>query len=153
MTARSTKAKLNSGTIFGSKLKLIQVAKRDLGMTDEDYRALLHRIAGVKSSRDLTEEGFNAVMVEFTRMGFIHKKSKRKPKGAGGTAPNHPTAAQWRLIEERAKRVGYDGLEDPRFIAWMKSRGHVDHPRFLDNEGAQRVIAALGNWINSYPDH
>ncbi|MEO8343374.1 MAG: regulatory protein GemA [Gallionella sp.] len=147
MTAHNAGTKFNSGKIFGSKLKLIQVAKHDLGMTDENYRALLMRIAGVKSSRDLTEEGFDAVMAELKRMGFIHKKSNRKPKGAGGTAPNHPTPGQWRLIEDSVKRVGYDGLEDPRFINWMKSRGHVEHPRFLDTDGAQRVIKALSNWI------
>lgn len=153
MTVVSTKSKFKSGRIFGSKLKLVQIAKRALRMTDEDYRALLLRVAGVNSSSDLTLEGFNAVMAEFNRLGFVSTKSPRKPKGAGGTAPNHPTPAQWRLIEERAKHVGYDGLEDPRFIAWVKPRGKVEHPRFLDNAGAQRVIAALGNWIDRKAEH
>ncbi|HEY4697097.1 MAG TPA: regulatory protein GemA [Gallionella sp.] len=153
MTARSSKAKFNGGQIFGSKLKLIHIAKRALRMTDEDYRALLQRVAGVKSSSDLTPVGFDAVMAEFNRLGFVSTKTKRKPKGAGGTAPNHPTPAQWRLIEERAKHVGYAGLEDPRFIAWVKPRGKVEHPRFLDNAGAQRVIAALGNWIERNTEH
>lgn len=153
MIVPSPKAKIKSGKIFGSKLKLIHIAKRALGMTDEDYRALLLRVGGVKSSSELTVEGFDAVMAEFKRLGFTSTKSKRKPKGAGGTAPNHPTPAQWRLIEERAKHVGYAGLEDPRFIAWVKPRGKVEHPRFLDNAGAQRVIAALGNWIERKTEH
>lgn len=153
MIAPSPKAKIRSGKIFGSKLKLVQIAKRDLRMADDDYRALLLRVAGVNSSSDLTLEGFNTVMAEFNRLGFVSTKSKRKPKGAGGTAPNHPTPAQWRLIEERAKHVGYGGLEDPRFIAWVKPRGKVEHPRFLDNAGAQRVIAALGNWIERKAEH
>lgn len=75
-------------------------------------------------------------------------KPKSKPKGAGGTGPNSPTVPQWRLLECRARQVGYSGLADPLFIAWMKPRGKVDHPRFLDKDGARRVIAALGNWIN-----
>lgn len=135
------------GRIFGSKLALIHTAKRELDMADEDYRALLLRAGGVSSSKGLTLEGFDAVMAEFNRLGFVTTKSKRKPKGAGGTGPKSPTAAQWRLLEERARQVGYGGLEDPRFIAWMKPRGKVDHPRFLDMNGARRVIAALGNWI------
>jgi hypothetical protein len=147
--AMTAQAPASKGRIFGSKLKLIQVARRDLDMTDEDYRDLLQRSGGVKSSTELTLEGFDAVMAEFKRLGFNYKKSGRKPKGAGGTAPNHPTPAQWRLIEDRAKRVGYSGLEDPRFVAWVKPRGKVEHPRFLDNDGAQRVIKALGNWIDS----
>lgn len=135
------------GRIFGSKLVLIHTAKRELDMAEEDYRALLLRAGGVNSSKDLTLEGFDAVMDEFNRLGFTTTKSKRKPTGAGGTGPNSPTAAQWRLLEERARLVGYGGLSDPRFIAWMKPRGKVEHPRFLDINGARRVIAALGNWI------
>jgi hypothetical protein len=132
---------------------LIHVAKTQLNMTDDDYRALLQRVAGVTSSRDLDDKGLTAVMAEFKRLGFVFTKSQRKPKSAGGTGPNSPTAAQWRLIEGRARQVGYSGLADPRFIAWMKPRGKVDHPRFLDRDGAHRVIAALGNWIERKPSN
>lgn len=153
MTVHNSKEKFKSGQIFGSRLALIHTAKRALKMTDEDYRVLLVRVAGVKSSSELTLEGFNAVMAEFNRLGFTSTKTKRKPKGAGGAAPNRPTPSQWRLIEDRAKRVGYEGLEDPRFIAWVKPRGKVEHPRFLDQEGAQRIIGALGNWIERKTEH
>jgi uncharacterized protein (DUF2252 family) len=50
-------------------------------------------------------------------------------------------------MEDRARQVGYSGLTDTRFIAWIKPRGKVDHPKFLDRDGAKSVIAALGNWI------
>lgn len=136
------------GRIFGGKIRLIQLARRQLDMAEEDYRELLRRAAGVTSSKELTLSGFDAVMAEFHRLGFVHTKGGRKPRGAGGTTGNRPTPAQWRLLEDRARRVGYAGLEDPRFVAWVKPRGKVEHPRFLDREGAQRVIAALGNWID-----
>lgn len=153
MTVHNSKEKFKSGQIFGSRLALIHTAKRALKMNDEDYRALLLRAAGVNSSSDLTLKGFDAVMTEFNRLGFASTKTKRKPKGAGGAAPNRPTPSQWRLIEDRAKRVGYDGLDDPRFIAWVKPRAKVEHPRFLDMEGAQRIIGALGNWIERKTEH
>jgi len=126
---------------------LIHVAKAQLDMSDDDYRAMLRRVAGVASSRDLDERGLSEVMAEFRRLGFVAVKSNRQPASAGGSGPNSPTAAQWRLLEERARLVGYKGLTDPRFIAWIKPRGKVDHPRFLDRDGARLVIAALGNWI------
>jgi len=147
MSARKLRPKFTGGRIDRSKIALIHTAKRQLGMAETDYRALLLREGGVKSSSDLTLEGFDAVMAEFKRFGFAYAKSQRKPKGAGGTAPNHPTPAQWRLMEDRARQVGYSGLTDPRFISWIKPRGKVDHPKFLDMEGARSVIAALGNWI------
>lgn len=135
------------GAVYGGKIKLIQFARRQLGMAEEDYRALLLRAGGVTSCKELTLQGFNAVMAEFHRLGFVYAKSKRKPKPAGGTAPGHPTAAQWRLLEDRARKAGYAGLDDPRFVAWVKPRGKVDHPRFLTGDGLQRVLAALGKWI------
>ena len=145
MSARTTHPA--GGKIYGNKIKLIQYARRQLGMTDDDYRALLLRAAGVASSKDLTLAGFEAVMAEFHRLGFVYSNAARVTKGAGGTGPGHPTARQWKLLEERACKVGYSGLDDPRFIAWVKPRGKVEHPKFLDLQGLQRVLAALANWI------
>ena len=135
------------GLIFGSKIRLIQTARNQLNMVDADYRALLLRTAGVSSSKAITLSQFDAVMAEFKRLGFVQKPPKRKPKVAAGSAENRPTARQWKLLEDRARQVGYGSLEDPHFIAWMKPRGHVDHPRFLTKATIQPVLAALGKWI------
>lgn len=143
----STRHPAYDGLIFGSKIALIHMAKRNLNMEDADYRALLLRTAGVTSSSAITISRFDAVMTEFRRLGFVDAPPKRKPKVAAGTAEDRPSARQWKLLEDRARQVGYSGLEDPRFIAWMKPRGHVEHPRFLDKTAIQRVIAALGSWI------
>ena len=134
--------------INASKIRLIKTAVRQLGMSDDNYRAMLQRTAGVSSSKGVTLESFDAVMAEFSRLGFQYQPSRRVPKGAAsGSAPNRPSPAQLRLIEHRARDVGFEGMDDPRFINWMKARGHVEHPRFLDATGARRVIGALGNWI------
>ncbi len=135
------------GLIFASKIRLIQTARNQLNMVDADYRALLLRTAGVSSSKAVTLAHFDAVMAEFKRLGFIQQPPKRKPKVAAGSAENRPTARQWNLLEDRARKVGYGGLEDQRFIAWMKPRGRVDHPRFLTKTTIQPVLAALGKWI------
>lgn len=135
------------GLIFGSKIRLIQTARGQLGMVDADYRALLQRTAGVTSSNAVILSRFDAVMAEFKRLGFEQKPPKKKPRVAAGSAENRPTARQWKLLEDRARQVGYGGLEDPRFIAWMKPRGHVEHPRFLTKAAIQPVLAALGKWI------
>lgn len=140
-------ARALDGLIFGSKISLIHTAARDLHMTDDDYRALLLRTAGVCSSKEIRLSRFDAVMTEFRRLGFVQKPPKRKPKTAGGSADNRPTPRQWKLLEDRARRVGYDGLNDPRFIHWMKPRALVQHPRFLDKTALQKVLAALGSWI------
>lgn len=148
MTARAHRQPAPAGKIPATKIRLLKTAVRQIGMEDADYRAVLQRIAGVASSVDLTPDGFESVMAELHRLGFHYTPSERKPKAAGaGSAPGRPTARQWRLLEERARLVGYSGLEDPRFIAWLRPRGHVEHPRFLDMSGMQSALGALGNWI------
>jgi hypothetical protein len=148
MSARASRQPAPAGKLPASKIRLIKTALRQIGMEDADYRALLQRVASVASSVDLPPEGFEAVMAELHRLGFQYAPSGRKPKAAGaGSAPGRPTAAQWRLLEERARLVGYSGLEDPRFIAWLRPRGKVEHPRFLDMYGMQSALGGLGNWI------
>lgn len=137
----------DDGLLFGSKIRLIQTARSQIGMVDGDYRALLLRTAGVSSSKAITLSRFDAVMAEFKRLGFVQRPPKKKPRVAAGSAENRPTTRQWKLLEDRARQVGYGGLEDPRFIAWMKPRGHVEHPRFLTKTAIQPVLAALGKWI------
>lgn len=143
----SARAPLYDGLIFGSKIRLIQTAKGQLRMVDADYRALLLRTAGVGSSKEIKLSRFDAVMSEFRRLGFVDAPAKRKPKAAGGSADNRPSAKQWTLLEDRARRVGYSGTTDPRFIAWMQPRAGVQHPRFLDKTALQKVLGALGSWI------
>jgi hypothetical protein len=143
----SARLPVYDGLIFGSKIRLIQTARNQLDMSDADYRALLLRTAGVSSSKAVTLSRFDAVMAEFKRLGFEQKPPKKKPKVAAGSAENRPTARQWKLLEDRARQAGYGGLEDQRFIAWMKPRGHVEHPRFLTKATIQPVLAALGKWL------
>jgi len=143
----STRHPAYDGLIFGSKIRLIQTARNQLDMEESTYRALLLRTAGVTSSKAITISRFDAVMNELRRLGFVDAPPKRKPKAAGGAGEGRPSARQWKLLEDRARKVGYAGLDDPSFITWMKPRGHVEHPRFLDQTAIQRVIAALGCWI------
>lgn len=56
--ARKGRMTRNRGTRIGaSKISLIHVAKTQLGMDDEVYRAVLSRVTGVQSSRALDERG------------------------------------------------------------------------------------------------
>lgn len=44
------------------RLAAIHIVKKELGMSDEDYRCILKRIARVESSRDLDERRFRKLM-------------------------------------------------------------------------------------------
>ncbi|OIN43354.1 gp16 family protein [Pseudomonas costantinii] len=67
------------------QLSKIHIAKKDLGLDDDTYRALLQRIAGVTSAKDITPMQTAAVLAEFQRLGW---EPTAKPNGRGCTVPN-----------------------------------------------------------------
>ncbi|UXF57468.1 regulatory protein [Chromohalobacter phage YPCBV-1] len=69
--------------ISKGKLAQIHIAKSQLGLDDEAYRAILARAAGVNSSKDLTDRGVSLVLNEFKRLGWKPKAPKR-----AGRVPN-----------------------------------------------------------------
>lgn len=69
--------------ISKSKIAQIHIAKSQLGLSDDDYRAILARTAGVSSSKDLTNKTVGAVLHEFRRLGWQPKAPKR-----AGRKPN-----------------------------------------------------------------
>jgi phage gp16-like protein len=54
------------------KLALIHIIKKELNLSDEEYRAILHQAAGVRSAKDLTEEKFRKLMSYFVRSQHSH---------------------------------------------------------------------------------
>ena len=52
------------------QIALIHVAKKKLNLTGEHYRGILNAIAGVESSKDLDQTGFELVMRHMIALGF-----------------------------------------------------------------------------------
>lgn len=75
--------------------QLIQIARRQLGMEDDSYRALLERVAGVSSSTKLTPRQIGRVLAELERLGW--KSTSNKP--AGRPAPQ-VTEDRQRLVSK-----------------------------------------------------
>ncbi|HWH86334.1 MAG TPA: regulatory protein GemA [Pseudomonas sp.] len=65
-------------------LAKIHVAKKQLGLDDETYRAILARLCGVKSAKDLNARQLPLVLQEFERLGWQPVKTKH------GKRPNPP---------------------------------------------------------------
>lgn len=130
--------------IDNKRLGLVHLAKKSLGMVDDDYRALLQRVAGVDSAKDLDDEGFAAVMLEFGRLGFESTAASEKRK-APYRSGSHATYAQRAYI--RRLWQDYKGEDDaPGLRRWLQGHFKVSDPRFLDGETARKVISALRNF-------
>jgi hypothetical protein len=54
-------------TLDAKKLAAIHIVKRELGLSDEDYRDRLEALTGVRSAKSLDEGGFRKLMNHFAR--------------------------------------------------------------------------------------
>ena len=61
---------MERGVISREKLALVHLAAQRLSIDDENRRAIMQAEAGVTSSKDLDEQGFDRVMKRFEKMGF-----------------------------------------------------------------------------------
>ena len=121
-----------------AKVRLIQVAKRRVGMSDDDYRAMLFRLGGVGSSRDLDPDGFEAVMGHFRQLGFVSDFAR----GTFGDRPGYATPAQVRLAQRLWSEYAPDASEG-EFRAWLERFHAVSSLRFADRGTAHGIITAL----------
>lgn len=122
-----------------AKVALIHVARRQLGMNEDDYRALLLRVTGVSSARDLTEGKFRQLMEVFAMLGFQSDSAKtnlgRRP---GMATPGHIAAirALW------SEYTDGQGTEQ-QLGKLLEKTWHVSALRFLPAEMGPKVILAL----------
>ncbi len=55
------------GFMDKKKLAVIHIVKRGLSLGDDEYRNILERVTGVRSSKDLTDDQFHKLMRYFVR--------------------------------------------------------------------------------------
>ena len=131
-------------TISKPRKTILHVAKAKLGLDDDVYRQVLVRIAGVTSSTELDQAGFEAIMGFFDYCGF-------RPLGKGapryGNRPDMATFAQLELIRELWREL-HDAREcdDEALLGWLRKYHKVDSMRFLTMESARKAITALKAW-------
>lgn len=113
---------------------LLHVARRQLGLDEENYRSILRQAAGVESSRDLDPAGFDRVMEVLARMGFSPRR--RYPSGRARGAPDPDalvTPAQQKRMADLYTELGWTILERQRGFnrrvvhkPWPQTRGEAN---------------------------
>lgn len=127
-----------------TKIALIKIAQKQLGMDDSTYRALLLRAAGVRSSTELDEARFTAVMGEFARLGFISTANHERSMEAQRIG-THATYQQRKKIQ--AMWNGWQSRADDEGLnRWLEKKFHCTHVRFLSRDMASKVISALSHF-------
>jgi len=122
-----------------AKLSLIHVAKKQLALSEEDYRQILDQAAGVASARELSPGGFEAVMDRFEQLGFESTSTRR----GYGHRRCMATPAQLALVRKGwAAYTAGEGTE-VQLNAWLHAKFGVSALRFLDRWAVSKVIHAL----------
>ena len=123
----------------------INIAKKQLGLDDDTYRAKLVNITGESSLRKMTEQQLNSVVEVFRNEGFQHR-----PKATGGRrALSGPYVAKMRALWIAAYNLGVAAnREDAAMLAFIQRQAKVEDTRFLFKiKDARAAIEGLKAWI------
>ena len=117
---------------------IIHVAKKQLHLDDEAYRAILQKIAKVSSSSELSDKSFRTLMKHFETLGFQSTNPDFKARNR-----NMATQQQINFIEGLWQDYT-DGCGTPFTLGrWLERTFKVSHARFLTKYKAQKAITAL----------
>lgn len=86
-------------TLRHRQLAAIHLAKRDLGLSEEDYRAALRNATGLESAGDMSDQQRGKVLAEMRRRGFQSAPRKPEPRAFGARPHNFKTNPQYSKIE------------------------------------------------------
>ena len=119
-------------TLDHKKLAVIHIVKRELGLDDDDYRDILERETGVRSAKDLDENGFRRLMRAFTRSGYYRLNEYGL------------TFRQKMYIRHLVDDLGWDREHFKNFLNKYYQKKDVD---VLTKKEASNVIESLKNVI------
>jgi phage gp16-like protein len=126
--------------LIGKKEKaLIHVAKSRLGMSEEDYRAVLASV-GVKSSSELNHVQLDEVMKRFEAGGFVGRSGKR---GAGSGKRRAATDPKAPLLKKIGAILADTGLTWEYADGIARKMFGVQCAGWCDVEQLWKVAAAL----------
>lgn len=127
------------GKIDRSKIiQLIHIAKSQIGLSDEDYRAVLESTAKKTSCSEMTLFELNEVLKAMKKLGFKVKKLETREEEIGWDA----SKAQMDYIKGMWELVARD-KSDRALYKFIKRITGADHPRFMTTKDSQKVIIAL----------
>ena len=120
-------------------------------MDDADYRNLLERVAGVRTSTALDDAGFRAVMKEFERLGF--QSSRNAPQF--GERDGMASTKQIAMIRSLWRQYANDSPDtEENLRRFIQAKFGVSHLRFVDGSVAHRIVGALMRmvaWRKTHP--
>lgn len=117
---------------------VINIAKSELGLENDDYRAMLERVTGKASLRAMNDNELAAVVEEMKRLGFVKKSKSKKPLSDKRYV--RQIFALWRSCAEKGV---IESSKREACVAFVKKMTGVEDPNWLTYDEASPVIEAL----------
>ena len=123
---------MSDSMIDNRKLAVIHIVKKELGLTDQQYRDILEKTTGVRSAKELDDKGFRRLMHYFVRSR--HYRDSR----------DSITLRQKMFIRHLFEEAGWSSEHFMNFLGKYYKKSDLD--RFSKKE-AGKVIESLKNII------
>ena len=114
------------------KLAVIHIVKKELGLSDLQYRDSLEQVTGVRSAKDLDEPGFRKLMNHFARSKYYRAKK------------NGLTFRQKMYLKSLKDQLNWNEWHFKNFLKKYYKKTTVES---LTRKEASKVIKSLKNII------
>lgn len=115
------------------KLAVIHIVKKELGLSDDEYRDILEKYAGVRSAKNLDEKGFRRLMHYFVRSRHYR------------TGPDDITLRQKMYIKHLVAEAGW---HEDHFVNFMRKYYKKSALDSFSRKEASKLIESLKNIIS-----
>ena len=129
---------MNGKTNRSKIIQLIHIAKSQIGLSEEDYRAVLESTVKKISCSEMSLFELDEVLKAMKKLGFKVKKLETKETELGWDASKE----QMDYIKGMWELVARD-KSDRALYKFIKRITGADHPRFMRSVDSQKVIVAL----------
>lgn len=138
-------AKFKRADIVRREIQLIHIAKQQLDMDDETYRAMLWAVARVKSSTDLDFAGRKKVLEHLKACGFkVVSKAKPQTRALADDGQSKKIRSLWLELHTAGKVRNPD---ESALAAFVKRQTKVEALQWLSSTQASAVIEELKKWL------
>lgn len=126
-----------------SALAKVHIAKKQLALSDEDYRAILREVCEVESSKGLSLGGLEQLLEHFKRVGFKAQPKADRPRKLADDAQSRKLRALW--LDLADKGIVHNASE-AALLAYVKRMTGSERLEWITSAQASRLIESLKQW-------